>query len=287
MKIKGFLIALFIFYSHFAYTYNYSWIQTLSDENTWINWTSYKIYSSVNGTTKEFYPPYPWIKEKKIQLMNKLYNATLNIELGNNYTLAKITNKEAKTLLWGLINNSSDNSIVKTSENSTKLILGIKITGEFLKKAIPMSFLLKTKGISPIKEKEEDFLKGYTGVIIQIDTEQFEPSLMIWIYSEDGEVLLSPNVMEYEYFVNNGMALFLKSPQKQLIEERIGPRPLTLQANSIYNHNKHSIMLNHDNSFYLKFKSILNLLKKGKLVIIKEQYTSYQENNVQEFKIND
>ncbi len=285
MKIKLWFVIFLLSCVSICYAYDYEWIEPLPVQDSWINWTTYTVYSSLNCTTDENFPSFYWLRDKKIRLMNNLYNATLHLTVKDNSTFAKILDTNSKVLLWDLINNSPNFSMIKTSTNSTIMSMGIKIIGDFLENTIPMSFLLKMGNISQVNETVQDFLKGYTGVIIQIDTPRFKPGLMIWIYSQNGEILFSPQIIDYETFVDKGIALYLKLYKKELIESRVGPRPLVVNANAIYKDNVHSIVLDADNSFYFRFKSILALLKRGKLVVMKKQYTNYQEDNVNEFKI--
>ncbi len=57
------------------------------------------------------------------------------------------------------------------------------------------------------------------------------------------------------------MALYLSELNGQA-KDRIGEHPLFLHADSIYNNNEHSLVLDENSDFYLKFENILELLKK-------------------------
>lgn len=260
------------------------WIETLEDNSTWINWTKYTLYTELSGTSNEIYPDYINLKRQKIHLMNKLYNSTLNFEIEKGTQIGKLLNKNGRELLWELINNSSDSYMIKTSTNSYKLVMGLKLLGPLMKQALPISFILKEPDVFLNNLKNEDYIKGYTSVVIQVATDEFKPSMLIYIYSKNGELLFSPKLMNYDILINKGMAYYLSKLNNKL-NERIGLHPLFLHANSIYNHNEHSLELDENSDFYLKFDNVIKLLKKGKLVIIKKQYSTLNQDEVNEFNI--
>lgn len=260
------------------------WIETLEDNSTWINWTKYTLYTELNGTSSELYPDYINLKRQKIHLMNKLYNSTLNFEIKKGIQIGKLLNKNGRELLWELINNSSDSYMIKTSTNSYRLIMGLKLLGPLMKQALSISFILKEPDVFLNNLKNEDYIKGYTSVVIEVSTDQFKPSMLIYIYSKNGELLFSPKLMDYDILINKGMAFYLTELNNQL-NNRIGSHPLFLHADSIYNQNEHSLVLDENSDFYLKFDNVIKLLKKGKLVISKKRYSTLNQDEVNEFNI--
>ena len=258
------------------------WIETLEDNSTWINWTKYTLYTELNGTSSELYPDYINLKRQKIHLMNKLYNSTLNFEIKKGIQIGKLLNKNGRKLLWELINNSSDNYMIKTSTNSYRIIMGLKLLGPLMKQVLSISFILKEPDVFLNNLKNEDYIKGYTSVVIEVSTDQFKPSMFIYIYSKNGELLFSPKLMDYDILINKGMAIYLTELNTN---NRIGSHPLFLHADSIYNQNEHSLVLDENSDFYLKFENVIKLLKKGKLVISKKRYSTLNQDEVNEFNI--
>jgi len=260
------------------------WIETWGDNSLWINWTNYTLYSELNGTSNELDPDYINLKRQKIYLMNKLYNATLNLELKKGMQLRKILNKNGNKLLWELINASSNSYMIKTSPNSYRLIMGLKLLGPLIKQALPISLILKEPDVLFNNLKKQDYIKGYTGVVIEVSTNQFKPCLFIYIYSKKGELLFSPKVMDYDILINKGMALYLIELNNQ-VNDRVGSHPLFLHADSIYKENEHSLVLDENSDFYLKLDAVIQLLKKGRLVILKKRYSQFIQDEVNEFSI--
>lgn len=258
------------------------WIETGGDNSLWVNWTNYTLYTEAKGTSSELDPDYINLKRQKIYLMNKLYNATLNLELKKGMQLRKILDKNGNKLLWELINASSNSYMIKTSPNSYRLIMGLKLLGPLIKQALPISLILKEPDVFFIKK--QDYIKGYTGVVIEVSTNQFKPSLFIYIYSKNGELLFSPKVMGYDILINKGMALYLIELNNQ-VNDRVGSHPLFLHADSIYNEDEHSLVLDENSDFYLKLDAVIQLLKKGRLVILKKRYSQFIQDEVNEFSI--
>ncbi|GAB6886901.1 hypothetical protein JCM13304A_03990 [Desulfothermus okinawensis JCM 13304] len=286
MDKKVIFCALFLFFFKLSIGLCGSgeWIEPLDDNSTWINWTKYSLYTELNGTSSELYPDYINLKREKIHLMNKLYNATLNFEIKKGLQIQKLIDKRGKELLWEEINTTKDNYMIKTSINSYKLTMGINILGPFLKHILPLSLLLREPDVDSNTIKKENYIKGYTGVIIEVSTDKFKPSLLIYLYSKNGELLFSPKLTDYDTLINKGMALYLSELNGQA-KDRIGEHPLFLHADSIYNNNEHSLVLDENSDFYLKFENILELLKKGKLVISKKTYSTINQDQVNEFNI--
>ncbi len=264
---------------------NTKWIEILDKNDTWINWTDYTIYAKLNATTEEFFPDYITLKQKKISLMNKLYNATLNIEVKKGLKIKDLINKESKILLWKSINNTPYMQLVKISKNSYILQTGVNILGEFLKNIFPMPFILKQENISTIQAKIQDYFKGYTGVVIEISTDKFKPSPLLWIYSHTNELLFSPKIANYNILTQKGICMYLNKFNKEVARSRIGTNPLFLESDDIYQENTHSLILNKNSDFYLKFPSISNLIKNGKLVITKKSYYNLEQEKINEFII--
>ncbi len=258
----------------------------------WIDWTTYSISASVNGTSLETDKDSSLflIKSRKLEVMNRVFNTFYHLPLENRDILGKIFTQATKKLLWGEINNCPNFSFVNTSENSTTITLTMPISTDFLQKAIPLALYLKIQNTHPISawvgnSTTNDFVKGFTGLIIQVSTPDFSPSLFIYLYGENGDLLYGPASISYNNFIHKHMALFLVEEDSEIISKRVGARPLVLSAKDIFKNNAHALILDKNNSFYFKFRGITSFLTQGKVVIMKKPKLSINT-GVQEFNLN-
>ncbi len=267
----------------------YHWIEKTGEG--WIDWTSYSVSASINGTmVKEDHSYLSIMKTQKLEVMNRVFTTFSALPLAGKRVMGNIWTQETKKFLWGEINNHPDFSFVNTSENSTTITLTMPVSSIFLQKAIPLALYLKIQNKYPVSAEvgnstTNDFVGGFTGLIIQVSTPVFSPSLFVYIYSQQGELLYGPASMPYRNFIHNHMAIFLAGEDPLLISKRVGNRPLVLSSQETFKNNVHTLVLDSNNSFYFKFKGILPLLSQGRIIIMKKPKFSINR-GVEEFNLN-
>ncbi len=290
MKIrKVFILIIFVlFFCSYSYSQDYHWLQYLTSDNSmWIDWTDYKIYSEIDVKCNEFIDKDIIIKNRRIILLNKIYNTILNINLDKEHKVKDLLHKKSAIQIWDELNDNDVLSLIKLDKNYYKIILECKLTPSILQNMITQQYLLSTpKSIHP-KQVSMDFLSSYSGVLIEVNTDKFFPFFYVYLYTSDGKLFFSPSLIEYDTFLQNGMALYLTEKNKELIKKRAGKNPLILQANSIFDGIKNSLKLTEHSSFYLNFKRVIELIKKGKLVILKKKYSPMQKESINEFELNE
>jgi len=275
----------------FAQEGDYHWIE--NTEYGWIDWTTYTVYSSINATEafqRNGETPY-CLKVKKLQLLNRLFKEISSIPLKKKVPLGKKWSDDTAEFLWGLINNSPGFSMIHTSENSTTINIRFPLGPRFLKKAIPLASFLRLQQESPPSPDvgsvtREDFLRGFSGIIVQVSTPSFVPAILVYLYDQDGDLLYGPASISYTNFLKNHMALFLAANQPGMIRRRVGDHPLVISATDIFKGDVHSLVLDKNNSFYFRFKGIIPLLQEGRMIIMRKTPISITPTGVQEFNLN-
>lgn len=289
-KIKKIILPIFIvlLFCEYNYAQGFNWKEYLDSNNsTWIDWTNYQIYSESNVKYNEFIDRDILIKNERIKLLNKIFDTLLNFRLDEKHKVKDLLNKESLMQIWDELNNNDVLSLIKLDKDIYKIVIKCKMTSFILQNMISQKYLLSQPVSNEPGQSSIDFLKSYSGVLIEVTTDKFHPFFYVYIYSADERLLFSPLQLKYDKFIKDGVALYLIEKNRELIKKRAGENPLILEANSIYNGSTNSLKVSEDSSFYLNFKSVIDLMKDGKLVIVKKNYSTLQKESINEFKVSE
>lgn len=225
-----------------------------------------------------------WDKAEKIAtrkaLMHSRYNllqAMEKLRIHRDLLVGDLfrKNRELAANIRGEIHNSR--LVKKSVENNqfVHVVTEMKIDSDLLGQLIPSGVWYEDKGGSLAEDQLKDKVLSeqnkdyYTGVIVDARNLSAEPSLILRLSDQEGNVIYGPGTVDRHYALEQGMAMYVRNKSAARKTDRVGRNPLSLRAIEVVENATCDLVLPSVEAEQLQgLNRKTNLLNESRLAII-------------------
>lgn len=250
--------------------------------NATIDWFNYTISAVGKGELPMM--EMKWDKAEKIAtrkaLMHSRYNLLQTMEklrIHRDLLVGDLfrKNRELAANIRGEIHNSR--LVKKSVENNqfVHVVTEMKIDSDLLGQLIPSGVWYEDKGGSLAEDQLKDKVLSeqnkdyYTGVIVDARNLSAEPSLILRLSDQEGNVIYGPGTVDRHYALEQGMAMYVRNKSAARKTDRVGRNPLSLRAIEVVENATCDLVLPSVEAEQLQgLNRKTNLLNESRLAII-------------------
>ncbi|MCF8039741.1 MAG: hypothetical protein K9K79_10530 [Desulfohalobiaceae bacterium] len=202
-----------------------------------INWYSGQILAeseimAPNQKAASIWQEQILVRQAEIEARKKLAATLKEVRIDKGLTVKEILSRdqELAARVQGEIHNSLL-EIVEKGKNRVRVRAGLSFRGRLSDSLIPRSIWFEETASEPASfETNSSRTSPYTGLVIDAQSLEFEPALIIRILDELDREIYGPSLVEPNVAVSQGICQYVTDLQSAVAASRVGDHPFLVRA---------------------------------------------------------